>query len=376
MSLNFGKLDFAVSFNYGTAIPADARSYFESYDAAALAASTAAAVGSSDSAYYFGMPIVVVEDSVASFYQIATDGTLKSVGSSALGDGKSITVENGTIKVVGFDEAEVGAQPRKKADGTIEWVKPDTTTVEGLENLVSGLESDVETIQGSIDTLTGTGDGSIEKTVADAVASIIADADASYDSLKEIADWILSDTTGAAKMQSDITTNTTAIEALEALVGDIDVASQIAAALEEALKSDGTSKYALASELEALQTVVDGIPDALAGKVDAIEGMGLSEENFTTALKEKLEALDENGEANVIEIIKLNGTAVDIVDKTVDIQLPAATATTLGLVKSSDEENEIAVADDGTMSVNSININKLVQTEGDTLILDGGDSGE
>jgi hypothetical protein len=38
-------------------------------------------------------------------------------------------------------------------------------------------------------------------------------------------------------------------------------------------------------------------------------------------------------------------------------------------------ENKIAVAEDGTMEVNSVNVNKLVQAEGDILILDGGNSG-
>jgi hypothetical protein len=41
---------------------------------------------------------------------------------------------------------------------------------------------------------------------------------------------------------------------------------------------------------------------------------------------------------------------------------------------SSTVENKIAVAEDGTMEVNSINIDKLVQTEGSELVLDGGSS--
>jgi septum formation topological specificity factor MinE len=38
---------------------------------------------------------------------------------------------------------------------------------------------------------------------------------------------------------------------------------------------------------------------------------------------------------------------------------------------SSDKENQIKVLNDGTMEINSVNITKLVQTEGDMLILDG-----
>ena len=43
-----------------------------------------------------------------------------------------------------------------------------------------------------------------DKLVADAIAEVVASADTSFDTLKEIADWILNDTTGAAKMANDI----------------------------------------------------------------------------------------------------------------------------------------------------------------------------
>ena len=59
-----------------------------------------------------------------------------------------------------------------------------------------------------------------------------------------------------------------------------------------------------------------------------------------------------------------------ITDKAVDI--PLATAEKLGVVKSSAAENKVAVAEDGTMEVNNVNVNKLIQTEGESLILNGG----
>jgi hypothetical protein len=54
MSLEFGKLDFAVSFNPLNAFPLDARSYFESYDKAVEAAAQAVAAGGDQSVYYYG----------------------------------------------------------------------------------------------------------------------------------------------------------------------------------------------------------------------------------------------------------------------------------------------------------------------------------
>lgn len=44
----------------------------------------------------------------------------------------------------------------------------------------------------------------IEAIIAEKISEVIADAPEDFDTLKEIADWIKSDTTGAAKMQADI----------------------------------------------------------------------------------------------------------------------------------------------------------------------------
>ena len=89
------------------------------------------------------------------------------------------------------------------------------------------------------------------------VAEIVANADADFDTLKEIADWILNDTTGAANMANDIA-------ALEAkMVGIEDtVVAKIAAEIAAALKVEGVEKYALASDLSALADRVKAIEDA------------------------------------------------------------------------------------------------------------------
>ena len=89
------------------------------------------------------------------------------------------------------------------------------------------------------------------------VAEIVAGANADFDTLKEIADWILNDTTGAADMANDIK----ALE--EKMVGiESTVVASIAAAIEAALKVDGADKYALASDLNALAVRVKAIEDA------------------------------------------------------------------------------------------------------------------
>lgn len=64
------------------------------------------------------------------------------------------------------------------------------------------------------------------------------------------------------------------------------------------------------------------INTALSGKVDAVSGKGLSTNDFTTALKNKLNGIATGAEVNAINTIKVNGTAQTITDKAVNISVP------------------------------------------------------
>lgn len=103
------------------------------------------------------------------------------------------------------------------------------------------------------------------------VAEIVANADADFDTLKEIADWILNDTTGAADMANDIA-------ALQGLVGDVAVATQIA----NAIAAEDLDKYALAADLTALANRVKVLEDADYQTAEAV----------ATAIDAKIAALD------------------------------------------------------------------------------------
>ena len=105
----------------------------------------------------------------------------------------------------------------------------DDTEVRGL---ISTNANNITANTNAIATLNGDAnvEGSVSKKVAEGIASVVAGADASFDTLKEIADWIVNDTTGAASMANKIT-------ALETLVGNTAVATQIANAIDAALKS-------------------------------------------------------------------------------------------------------------------------------------------
>lgn len=95
-----------------------------------------------------------------------------------------------------------------------------------------------------------------------------------------------------------------------------------------------------------------------------------------TLLKELLERSPGggggSGEENVIETITIDGIPLVVTDKTVEI--PAATATTLGLVKSGGVNGDVIINSDGSMSINKVNLSAIEQDG--VLILDGGNASD
>lgn len=434
MAMTFGTLDFAVAFNRQTAFPLDAKSYFESLELATAAAASAQEAGSSETTYYFGQTIAVVEGGKATLYVIQPDKSLKEVGGNILiNENVFAKDENGVLNLLGFADAVGGAQLVKTEDGKISWVKPDTTTVEGLSTAIEslktvvgddtkGLVKQVADNKAAIETLNG--DKNVAGSVAHQIAEIVAGADESFDTLKEIADWITTHKTDAATMNSQINTNKDDISALKTKVGDTSVADQIDAALKDgdsnkyALKSDldtangkitslqglvgetkvetqistaldsalnvdGAEKYALASHtheianVTGLQGILDG--KASANDVESLQSTvdGLSAKAHEHANKTVLDGITEGkvnswdaAQANVIESIKIGGTALTVgADKAVSI--PAATAEALGLVKADGATIE---STDGVLSVKAVGISKVFVEDGVELVMDGGNA--
>ena len=298
-----------------------------------------------------------------------------------------------------------------------------------------------------------------------------------FDTLKEVAAWIQSDTTASAQLVTRVTNiekdylkgaDKTAlqgeIDALETFVGSLPegaASTTVIAYIKEVVDGLKIGDYAKAADLTALAnrvsiaegkitaleevgaekniiasvdtnqfaidesrnlTLLDiamgkvtGLSDALNGKVDKIEGYSLLSPTdktkldalvigesgveisgkvnaanveglgdwittnrdsvaglFDTTSATKLNGIEAGAQVNDLEVVKIAGTALPISDKAVDI--PIATAEALGVVMSSAAENKVSVGVDGTMEVNSVNVNKLAQTEGEFLILNGGSS--
>ena len=425
---DFGKLNFAVSFNPQTAFPLDARYYFSSLKQAEAAALGAVEVGSSSGTYFYGENICVVTESSADLYIIQPDNTLKEVGAVVLGDGKSIEIVDGKVTLKGFGSATAGQQPRINAAGTaLEWYTPDTSTVSGLADTVAGHTQDIQNLQsGKADkatTLEGYGitDAMTATAITEAIqTAIAATGHASFKKVNEVPTvetaqdnvlyLVMNADTGFYDIYAKVDTEVVRLDDVSINLDDYSTTEQMNAAIASAIvnkvdKVDGkglstedftttlkeklialpegaeanyiksvSDEFTVSTEgklevKEVAPAKVTGLSNALVGKVDKVVGKDLSTNDYTSEEKEKLSGIENGANKNLIEVIKLNNVALNISEKAVNIPLATETA---GTVISSAEENKVFVAADGSMELNSLNMNKLVQSENDVLILDGG----
>lgn len=184
------------------------------------------------------------------------------------------------------------------------------------DNVFLNSGTDVETALGTIPTTE-----TVEGLISAAIDDLIDGAPATYDTLKEISDWI----------------------------------------------STHTSEY------EALIA-------AIAGKVDKVEGKGLSTEDYTTAEKTKLAGIDAGANnytlpaatSNALGGIKVGANLAVANDGTLSGDYSAATTSAAGLMSSTDKAKldgiaagATAVTVDSAMSSTSENPvqNKVVYTE-------------
>lgn len=487
------KMDFTNSIIRGNGIPLDIYSVFDSFNAAVDYAANKAVA-------YEGQILAVTENGDTTVYVItpASQGTttindvettiyLKKVGTVPVGDGQSIEIVDGAIKLNGFNDhyyaysvEEDGTSKYTKTEGfkeglepkvikrldedgsvvtdtegnpiyEIAWYEPSTTTVEGLNSTVETLRQEVTNKADKATTLAGYGitDAYTKDETANLIASAghlkrevvttlpeasAANADTIY--MKKV-DGVEGDAyeeymliEGALVQIGDTSVNldgfVTDDELAELLNGKVDkngtdrLITEEEAAIIEKLKNltgneqvnviDGVSGEFVISEdgkvlsvKEIEQSKVKGLTDTLADKVDAVEGSRLMTEaegnaiaaltngdyNYVKSVDGEELVVDDNGNLTIAKIandkvdgladrlaeklekVQLNGADLEIKDKTVNIPVGGAT---LGVVKSATGDNKVTIATDGTMSVGSVNANTLTQTEGDTLILNGGSS--
>ena len=468
MALTFNAIARAASFSPSQAFPLDARSYFESYDLAVAAAQTAAEAGTkaaSNTVYYIGQTLVVNEGSKATLYIIQPDKSLKEVGAVPVGDGRSIEVVNGQIKLKGFGsgyykynaevegkyefvegEFKAGLQPQivaaKEGNGfEIAWYEPNPTTVEGLQSEITALSGSVNALSGKVDSKANADDvytkseaenrfmtqdevdARVNKVIADAV-----DGD-TLTSLTDLVEYINKHGGEAVEMAE-------AIEVIEGQLNGLDVTNgSVKKYVDDAIDGLNIDQYASKDELDGVSQLVStkadknsvytkteidnkgfltehqdlshkadkSVVDELAAVVNGSEDTEGTVKNQIKAVKELIPSTgdinalieakgyatsDELNQAvegkaseawvnSKLEVYATNDSVIQALQdnatqswvntqlegyvKTIDLPLP--------IIQSVSNEFKL---EGRHLSIESVNVNKLVQTEGDELILNGG----
>lgn len=203
---------------------------------------------------------IEIPETVYTLTEGTTNGTVKFNGTEVAVHGLgSAAYKNEDAFDTNGAAAQALADAKSYADGKVY----DDTALAGR---VSANEASIEVLNGSKTTV-----GS----VAYQIAQIVANADASFDTLKEIADWINGHAGDAATMNSSISANAADIDALEALVGSTSVASQIASAIEplatkEQLNAVSNALGDLASKDKVAEADLDAeLATKINGKVNA-----------------------------------------------------------------------------------------------------------
>lgn len=206
---------------------------------------------------------------------------------------------------------------------------------DGLVAEGSALEGRVKANEDAIGVLNGAGDGSVKKQVADAIAGVVASAPEDFDTLKEVADWIASDTTGAAKMQADIAT----------LKGDDTTEGSVAKTVKDAVAAEAAiaraAEQANADAIDAIEADYLKASDKteLSNKITALEEAHTADEETTaqalTDLNNKYNELSETVEANVTAAQTYTNEAIaalDVTDEAVANQFVTAVSETDGKI--------------------------------------------
>lgn len=427
MATTFGKLDFHTSFKPSSAFPLDSREYLESYAEALACAQKAVEAGSADSNYYYGQVLRVVENGIASLYQIQPDNTLTPVGGGAAIEGVTDRVDTVEGKV---ETLENNYTLMDTLTGELK------TKTEALETKTGELETAVNGIDDKIATAVAAANH-LEFTIVDSKDAIDATAEdagkyvylvSKYDSGEDVYDEYMvingaielightkvdlaeyaktadiesqyvkkedgkrlitdaeGEKIGAMLLIKSVSDELAVSEDGELAVQAIGMDKVTSLADELAKKVDKVEGSRLITELEAQKIEqlvlnddgsvgisgkvnaenVQGLQPLLDAKVDKAEGSRLMLDTEGT----KLAAIEDGAQANVIETIMAGGVALEILEKSVNIPVAGEK---LGLVKANAVENGIAIDEAGAMTVHTLNVNKLVQSDDEDLVLNGG----
>lgn len=285
--------DVGVSINRTNPLPLDKNAVFASYDEALTYAQGVLS--------YPGQFIAVVaEDGSVTGYMITVAGgsgaTMQKLAAQTstgdvVADLAALTTRVGNLETsVDGIKTEIGAKAADETAATGIYKYVDDKVAAATPDGYAGVKADVTKLVGADKGEDGRANKTVREIASEEVAKIVNGADESFDTLKEVADWISTHGTDAATMNTQINANKAAIEKLNGTAETVgSVANTVNAAIDGALKTGGKDKYALASDLTTANGKITALETKTADLTDA-EGADMTVKAYVDAGDAKVDA--------------------------------------------------------------------------------------
>ena len=171
------------------------------------------------------------------------------------------------------------------------------------------LKANIKANTDAITVLNGEGTGSVKKTVADEIAKVVGDAPESFDTLKEISDWISSHSESAAAMNSAIQTNASDIADLAALVGQLPEGAVATTVIDYIAEAIGTSSSDLTSAIATAKS--EAITAAAADATSKANAAAAEAKAYADGLATNYATAEQGTKADsAVQAVKIKGTEV------------------------------------------------------------------
>lgn len=240
--------------------------------------------------------------------------------------GKYTKLDGQTVdSVVGYVDAKVAAENKAAQDAIKEVADDLAEEVLRATGAEAGLQQQITANKNAIDVLNGdsTTEGSVKKQVADAVANLVDGADESFDTLKEIAEWIAEGGDAANDAASLIVRVQGAekdIDDLEALMGTDSVQDQITAAV-----NDLDSIVSATAENEGKVGVLTGVTQTdgkLTAKTEATVYTAVKTDALLKAEEDRAKAAEKTLTDNLAQEVqdRIGAIAQEVSDRNVAIK--------------------------------------------------------
>ncbi len=389
-------MGFPLSIKRGNPAPVDTTAVW--YDKTEL--ETYAASGATA---YVGQILTLVADGKAEAYMISNEaGTLvKLAQTTASGDlatdvanlqtqvsalaTKVGAAKDGDTAATGLyalietaqKQADKGVTDAATAQSAAEAAQTDVDALEAVVGAddTAGLRKRIKDNETAIGVLNGTGEGSVSKTVSDAVSALVDDAPETFDTFKEIAAWI-------NEHGDDATAMTTAINALEAILVGFGTGegetTTVKKYVDDAITALKIGDYAKAADLTTLAGRVSALEKKPAASItqDQIDAWTAKQDagNYVdqSAYNTKIKALEDADAANVIAIAGVKTTAEAAVKANAAITAGTATKITYDAKGLVTKGENLAVSDIPTLGISKIDgLQDALNGKQATLTFDG-----